>query len=849
MSSINNSKKPRKQKTSEQIKQEATIILKNMKDLGRKIHKRRAITAVVLAVAGVGSMSTYCTRHGDIQEDDDVLAVITDKNTENEENALFAVVKHVNTSGFKENPKKNCIDNLPEHEIIVYDKGDISTWEQGDTSYDFINVGNVLEKGYVVDGDEGYEEFEPNISRVVDYDIDNMYVIKSAIDEYVECDHIDSLKFRTQPNTNEENPQFASEGTLYVFLNDKGRGEHNYKKAILVGEDGSIKRGFVADQYDYLKEKTDSQKCIGVANAHTFIRKSAYLPEFDKDNICRNVTNGTLLEIVDDVDQYSYKCTVAGEDEEFYIRKNTVITYKDFDYDVIYGNDDIGSMYGFSDEGNLIYRKDKDGNVAQVTNNHELRVDVNNSKDGYYSVWDVSTNVVGYMDGEFLFDLESGESIKSMLNPKEINNRNLEKQAEENSKNQAVQGVEGAKIKYDGDNQISVILDTKTLSIEKLEYLINYYRSRNIKINGFEISIGSACGDKGLTLQHVVDGDEVYSKYQLDNSTTSIQKVWDEMENKAGINISCAKYQDRGNMDNMIKCIEYLIEQDVGGIGLYYYSGEYTDAEVSCAAAYCYGFVKYLNEYSQAYREYGKKLPFTIDIENFSKTFREGTENYRRAENLAHLIELLGDGVKDYKGDLFCVDGQSVEEGYNVISKEKGIIIYGDTRANGQDLLTLLQSSKPEETSVKSYYELRSKLENEGYNMNLWLSCQLVGGSNNKMLNGSDLEIIKDKENYISNLSGTMKKYGQSYKDLLEDGAFVQSFLDIKSDNGGFGYDISIISDENLCNLINGEKMNTYTMAIQDTTDGNTLEVMNEKAELPDNEKSRIEKDDEIDLG
>ena len=43
--------------------------------------------------------------------------------------------------------------------------------------------------------------------------------------------------------------------------------------------------------------------------------------------------------------------------------------------------------------------------------------------------------------------------------------------------------------------------------------------------------------------------------------------------------------------------------------------------------------------------------------------------------------------------------------------------------------------------------------------------------------------------------------------------------------------------------------MNTYTMAIQDTTDGNTLEVMNEKAELPDNEKSRIEKDDEIDLG
>lgn len=711
-----------------------------------------------------------------------------------------AVVKYVETNLYKALPKRNSIDRLDKGNAVVYTKGSLQEWSEGENGklHKFIKINDVIE-GLIKEDDEIVEE---NIHRPRSFSginpNDDLYVLKSSIDEYVRYNvNTELLKFRPRPSTDGDDYKMAINGELYVCEDCEGIGEHNFKKAILVDENGSMNYGYVADENGYISFNEEDKTCIGVANDYTYIRTDPSLPEYDSNNVERMITNGEIIEIVDSQDQYCYECKVAGDKNTYFIRKNTVIAFDEFDYDALYDSiENVGNIYGFADDGSLIVRKDSNGEIANVSDGDQLKVDINSSKNGYYSVYDEKAGVVGYVEANKLIDKKSGKSIEEILDPKAINERN-NKLSETNS--QENQSNNETSKNVDTDNTTSIVLDRKYLTLSDIKNLVEYYESKGIKVSAIEFSIGATCSSQNFGISTIKDSDDVYSKYMGDKNTESIQKTYDFMKNKTGMHVGVA--HSRGDMKDLIDGIEYVIDKGIA-IGLYYYSAPINEDEVSWEAAYINSVISCLNTYSEKYREYDKKLPFAIDIEKFSSNQRETTDNTRRAELTFRLIELLGNGVSVDESKYTCTDGIKASDGYNVVSKEKGIMIYGDIRDNKNDLNSLLSS--PLNKVAKSYDDLREVIEDEGYNFHLWGSCRATipfySDEANRELAENEIKDLQD-------IPGLLAKHEQGdnniIKDLLEDCSMAQVVLERNAN--GIGHDVSITSDSLIQEMVRGE--------------------------------------------
>lgn len=743
-----------------------------------------------------------------------------------------AVVRHVYTNLYSTLPEKNAIEDVNTGDIISYHNENSTEWIQNDDkTHTFFKVDSAIKDEISAGSEDAVSE---NINNSVKYDNRDIYVLSSSIDEYVECiPNNDALKFREGPSVESTDLGYAKDGTLYVCIDSEAIGDDKFKSAIRVLPSGDIERGYVSTNYI---DDPISDKCLGVANSHTFLRSSAELPEFIDENVGGTAFNGQVINILDDSDEKYYECTIEGDKKTYYIAKNTVTLMKDFDYYAVYepGIRGNGKIYGFSDDGTLITRKNQDNQDVTIADGEGLLVDVNSSKDGYYLVYDADSSTVGYIEGSRLRDTDSKSIIADIYDLRDIQIRNgrglsqdideqggnVDHNQDENENSSIIpeEGKDATQQDKPGyqidDNKPTIMLDAKCLNPTDLKALIKKYKESGIEVSAVNFTIGSTTWNNAFGIATTKDSDKIFNKYKNDPNTTSIQKAWDEMQSKGTFN---GGPSDRQDADELIECIEYCIDNDIA-VGMYYYSGPENETEVSMEAAYIYGVVKYVNEYSEKYRNYDKKLPFCIDIEcPVNPIDRFTSKNTRRAELTQRLIELLGDGINvdnvDNSERYFCIDGKSVKEGYGVISKEQGVLLYGDIRNNGDKLLGILNGE---------YWEMTDNLKTEGYYPYLWATTQLrnigyqatIGANEFAMLTDPERELKEyTKMRYDNN--GNLKP--QDIQKLYDEAVMAQ--VQLEGVLEGIVHDVSYVTKANLHAMINGVELPegyTYEDAMSD---------------------------------
>ena len=241
-------------------------------------------------------------------------------------------------------------------------------------------------------------------------------------------------------------------------------------------------------------------------------------------------------------------------------------------------------------------------------------------------------------------------------------------------------------------------------------------------------------------------------------------------------------------------------------MGLYYYSAEMDETEVSEVAAYCYGIDKYLNTKSSIYRNSKLKLPFTIDIEKQPGLTRTTTSNKRRAELAQRLAELLGNGIEESEASkYFGIDGHNPKDGYGILNNK--VMFYSDIRNNDSNIQILLDNK---------YDEIKSNLEDQGYSVYLWGTSHFncVVDMEEELTNPAIMENISKKKNYLESLKETC----YNTESLVKEVVMNQAILDTRYNDGA--YDISITTQDNINKMLNGKKINVpFEEAIQNSMD------------------------------
>ena len=595
---------------------------------GKKLSTKRLMSALVATVlASVGGVATIVSNSNDVRES---IKNMEDKQIEEmyESTPEDAVVKYVYTTLYSQLPDRNTLDELSSGRIIKYTKGNEEVWQQNENkSINFLKVDEVIAPEQLIEG-ENEDAAVENINNTMEYNKSELYILKENIEEYVECMVlVDELKFRKSPDPDLENsPRFANEGTLYVYKDSEGIGEYQYKKAILVDKDGSIDYGYVADTEGRLEEKS-SGACIGMVKQGTFVRSSAMLPEYEESVVAGTLYNGDVIEVTGKPNNYYYECKIEGDDNTYYIRNNTVILDSQFDYDITVEGTTV--MHGFNNDGSITTRKNGEGEDIEVAKGDGMVVDLSTSKDGLYAVWDKDKKAVGYLYGDDIYVSKLGKSVAEMLDPKSINEKNME---------EAQKSREHKEISMDSkDDKPTIVLDFKKISLDDMEKVINHCKENNIDLGGVIFSIGSTnspLGSQTFRMPHMADG----------KGESEVQNAWDQMKELSKLELKGTN-NGRANTAELLEIIELLIDNDIA-VGLYYYSAPINETEVSCEAAYIYTIVKYLNENSEKFRNYTKKFPISIDVENGLQggsfnVSRENEQNTRRAELTQKLIELL----------------------------------------------------------------------------------------------------------------------------------------------------------------------------------------------------------------
>lgn len=812
-----------KEQRKKSIEQAGQILKLWSKNNGnKKINPKMVGAALFAATAGISGLI-----YGIVKEDE----------------PKVGVVNYVYTNKYKDT-ENNKIDALEKGRIIKYNKGDITEWEQLDQngkfekSLSFIKVKNVLEQST-----ENLLQQHPenpteqlvesyNVNNIKDYkSVKDIYTLAQSVDEYVKCNHIDTLNFRNSPSINSESSKIiGKEEKLYVCLSDKTpngdveENQYNFKKAILVDEKGNIQQGYVADIYGYISEDVEEKECIGITNDRTFIRDSAKLVEFDGTRIVGEISNGEVVEIVDSSDESFYKCRSVDSNKKgtFFLSKNTVSTDIDFDFNAKFVDNEltptITYMKVFSNSGELIdfYNK-RDGSNYQIAISPDdiLKVDGDKSKDGVYNVWNVTKGFVGYIDGDKLIDTETNKTIESIYNPhKSREERVPETTNSESSNSESFEQTNRITGAYYDENKMSIVIDSRYCTKTQLERLINYYKNNNIPVSGVIFSIGATYEDGGFNLAHLKDEDNVYSNYLSDSVTVSIQQTWDQINaemGRLGRLPLAGEEKSRGNIEELVERIEFVLGNGIP-VGLYYYSAEMDEEEVSAAAAYCYGVEKYLNTKSKIYRDSNLKLPFAIDIESSVDCYgncsvpRECPENTRRAELSQRFAELLGNGIEESKAsNYFCIDGCNPKQGYGILNDK--VMFYGDIRNNGKNIQDLLGYK---------YDEMKKNLEEKGYSVYLWGSSQLdnVGIGWERLDSKNIMNNLSDKETYLNSLRNMARLNGN----LIPQVAINQAILEAPYEDGS--YDISITTNENINKMLEGEKVEVvFEQAVQNSMD------------------------------
>lgn len=772
----------------------------------KKNTKKRISSAILAAAAGLSGL----VYHG----------VST---LEKKEEPQIGVVNYVYTNMYKD-ATNNKVDTLEQGRIIKYNKDDITEWEQVneygqfEKTLSFIRVGNILEQSIenseeqeteniLEESTEGY-----NVNNIKDYeDVKDIYTLTQMVDEYVKCNHVDTLNFRSSPDINSEKVEKIGENSLYVCLNSEGEGEHNFKKAILVDEKGNIQQGYVADESNYISEITQEKECLGIINGKTFIRDSAELVEYDGARIEGKISNGELVEIVDSSDETFYECKFVDSDKDdtFFLSKNTVSTDIEFDFDAKFINEEPELeptyMKMFSNSGELIDYMKYD-NPIEISSDDILKVDGDKSKDGVYSVWNVTKDVVGYVDGDKLIDTESGRTIEDIYNP----NKSEKEIKPETSKEDLMDQSNEIMSEYYDENRMSIVIDASNTNKSKLEGLINYFKDNKVPVSGIIFSIGSTSGKVGsIRINSLCDENSVYEEYLSDKGTVSMQQTWDEMnaelKNIGKQELPVGNNIGRGDVENLRENIEFALNNEIP-VGLYYYSAEMDETEVSEVAAYCYGIDKYLNTKSSIYRNSKLKLPFTIDIEKEPNFIRTTTSNKRRAELAQRLAELLGNGIEESEASkYFGIDGHNPKDGYGILNNK--VMFYSDIRNNDSNIQILLDNK---------YDEIKSNLEDQGYSVYLWGTSHFncVVDMKEELTNPAIMDNISKKKNYLESLKETCP----NTESLVKEVAMNQAILDTRY-NGG-AYDISITTQDNINKMLNGKKINVpFEEAIQNSMD------------------------------
>ena len=772
----------------------------------KKNTKKRISSAILAAAAGLSGL----VYHG----------VST---LEKKEEPQIGVVNYVYTNMYKD-ATNNKVDTLEQGRIIKYNKDDITEWEQVneygqfEKTLSFIRVGNILEQSIenseeqeteniLEESTEGY-----NVNNIKDYeDVKDIYTLTQMVDEYVKCNHVDTLNFRSTPDINSEKVEKIGENSLYVCLNSEGEGEHNFKKAILVDEKGNIQQGYVADESNYISEITQEKECIGIINGKTFIRDSAELVEYDGARIEGKISNGEVVEIVDSSDETFYECKFADSDKDdtFFLSKNTVSTDIEFDFDAKFINEEPELeptyMKMFSNSGELIDYMKYD-NPIEISSDDILKVDGDKSKDGVYSVWNVTKDVVGYVDGDKLIDTESGRTIEDIYNP----NKSEKEIKPETSKKDLMDQSNEIMSEYYDENRMSIVIDASNTNKSKLEGLINYFKDNKVPVSGIIFSIGSTSGKVGsIRINSLCDENSVYEEYLSDKGTVSMQQTWDEMnaelKNIGKQELPVGNNIGRGDVENLRENIEFALNNEIP-VGLYYYSAEMDETEVSEVAAYCYGIDKYLNTKSSIYRDSKLKLPFTIDIEKQPGITRTTTSNKRRAELAQRLAELLGNGIEESEASkYFGIDGHNPKDGYGILNNK--VMFYSDIRNNDSNIQILLDNK---------YDEIKSNLEDQGYSVYLWGTSHFncVVNMKEELTNPAIMENISKKKNYLESLKETC----YNTESLVKEVVMNQAILDTRYNDGA--YDISITTQDNINKMLNGKKINVpFEEAIQNSMD------------------------------
>lgn len=764
----------------------------------KKNTKKRISSAILAAAAGLSGL----VYHG----------VST---LEKKEEAQIGVVNYVYTNMYKD-ATNNKVDTLEQGRIIKYNKDDITEWEQAneygqfEKTLSFIRVGNILEQS--IENSEEQETEGYNVNNIKDYeDVKDIYTLTQMVDEYVKCNHVDTLNFRSSPDINSEKVEKIGENSLYVCLNSEGEGEHNFKKAILVDEKGNIQQGYVADESNYISEITQEKECIGIINGKTFIRDSAELVEYDGARIEGKISNGEVVEIVDSSDETFYECKFADSDKDdtFFLSKNTVSTDIEFDFDAKFINEEPELeptyMKMFSNSGELIDYMKYD-NPIEISSDDILKVDGDKSKDGVYSVWNVTKDVVGYVDGDKLIDTESGRTIEDIYNP----NKSEKEIKPETSKKDLMDQSNEIMSEYYDENRMSIVIDASNTNKSKLEGLINYFKDNKVPVSGIIFSIGSTSGKVGsIRINSLCDENSVYEEYLSDKGTVSMQQTWDEMnaelKNIGKQELPVGNNIGRGDVENLRENIEFALNNEIP-VGLYYYSAEMDETEVSEVAAYCYGIDKYLNTKSSIYRNSKLKLPFTIDIEKQPGLTRTTTSNKRRAELAQRLAELLGNGIEESEASkYFGIDGHNPKDGYGILNNK--VMFYSDIRNNDSNIQILLDNK---------YDEIKSNLEDQGYSVYLWGTSHFncVVDMEEELTNPAIMENISKKKNYLESLKETC----YNTESLVKEVVMNQAILDTRYNDGA--YDISITTQDNINKMLNGKKINVpFEEAIQNSMD------------------------------
>lgn len=764
----------------------------------KKNTKKRISSAILAAAAGLSGL----VYHG----------VST---LEKKEEPQIGVVNYVYTNMYKD-ATNNKVDTLEQGRIIKYNKDDITEWEQAneygqfEKTLSFIRVGNILEQS--IENSEEQETEGYNVNNIKDYeDVKDIYTLTQMVDEYVKCNHVDTLNFRSSPDINSEKVEKIGENSLYVCLNSEGEGEHNFKKAILVDEKGNIQQGYVADESNYISEITQEKECIGIINGKTFIRDSAELVEYDGARIEGKISNGEVVEIVDSSDETFYECKFADSDKDdtFFLSKNTVSTDIEFDFDAKFINEEPELeptyMKMFSNSGELIDYMKYD-NPIEISSDDILKVDGDKSKDGVYSVWNVTKDVVGYVDGDKLIDTESGRTIEDIYNP----NKSEKEIKPETSKKDLMDQSNEIMSEYYDENRMSIVIDASNTNKSKLEGLINYFKDNKVPVSGIIFSIGSTSGKVGsIRINSLCDENSVYEEYLSDKGTVSMQQTWDEMnaelKNIGKQELPVGNNIGRGDVENLRENIEFALNNEIP-VGLYYYSAEMDETEVSEVAAYCYGIDKYLNTKSSIYRNSKLKLPFTIDIEKEYGLTRTTTSNKRRAELAQRLAELLGNGIEESEASkYFGIDGHNPKDGYGILNNK--VMFYSDIRNNDSNIQILLDNK---------YDEIKSNLEDQGYSVYLWGTSHFncVVKMKEELTNPAIMENISKKKNYLESLKETC----YNTESLVKEVVMNQAILDTRYNDGA--YDISITTQDNINKMLNGKKINVpFEEAIQNSMD------------------------------